>query len=130
MKLAAKHVLPDEQEFIFTLKYQNIILYAYLANANFIFVHAVNLSDKSVKISSKIRLDFLTDFDKTEIYFVELKIAELAHIDQDNLSHFNQDNLQLVNSTCSETVLSSSITVYSNKQIVKTLSEIINCHDI
>ena len=93
-------------------------------------MHAVNLSDKSVKISSKIRLDFLINFDKTKIYLIELEAAELAHVDQDNLSHFNQDNLQLVNSTCSETVLLSSITIYNNKQIVKTLSEVINHHDI
>ena len=99
-------------------------------NANFIFVHAVNLSDKSVKISSKIRLDFLTDFDETEIYLIEFKAAELACVDQDNLSYFDQDNLQLVNSTHFETVLLSDITIYDNKQIVKTLSEIINCHDI
>jgi len=48
------------------------MLYAHLVNANFIFVHAVNLSDKLVKILSKIRLDFLTDFDKTEVYLAEL----------------------------------------------------------
>ena len=99
-------------------------------NANFIFVYAVNLSDKSVKISSKIRLDFLTDFDEIEIYFVEFKAAELACIDQDNLSHFDQNNLQLVNSIHFKTVLLSSITVYSNEQIVKTLNEIINHYDI
>jgi len=93
IKLAAKHVLSDDQEFIFILKYQNIILYAHLVNANFIFVHAVNLSDKLVKISSKIRLDFLINFDKTEIYLVEFEAAELACVDQNNLSHFDQDNL-------------------------------------
>ena len=99
-------------------------------NANFIFVHAVNLSDKLMKISSKIRLDFLTDFDEIEIYLVEFKAAELACINQDNLSHFDQNNLQLINSTHFKTVLLSSITVYSNEQIVKTLNEIINHHDI
>ena len=93
-------------------------------------MHAVNLFDKSVKISSKIRLDFFINFDKTEIYLIELKAAEVACIDQDNLSYFNQDNLQLVNSIHSETVLSNSITVYDNEQIIKTLSKIINCHNI
>ena len=52
-------------------------------------MHAINLSDKSVKILSKIRLDFLTDFDKIEIYLVKLEAAELACVDQNNLSHFN-----------------------------------------
>ncbi len=95
-------------------------------------MHAVNLSDKLIKILSKIRLDFLTDFDETEVYLAEFEAAELACIDQNNLSHFDQDNLscRLVNSTYSETVLLSSITVYSNKEIIKALSEIINCHDI
>ena len=78
-------------------------------------MHAVNLSDKSVKISSKIRLDFLINFDKTEIYLIESEAAELACVDQNNLSHFDQDNLQLVNSTHSETILLSSITVYDNE---------------
>ena len=130
IKLAAKHILSNNQEFIFISEYHNIILYAHLANANFIFVHAVNLSDKSIKILLKVRLDFLTDFNETEIYLAEFKAAELACVDQDNLSHFDQDNLQLVNSTCSETVLSSSITVYNNIEIVRTLSKIINHHDI
>ena len=95
-------------------------------------MHAVNLSDKSIKISSKVRLDFLTDFDETEVYLAEFKAVELACIDQDNLLYFNQDNLshRLVNSTHSETILLSSITVYSNEKIVRTLSKIINCHDI
>jgi len=95
-------------------------------------MHAINLSDKLIKILSKVRLDFLTNFNKTEVYLVKFKAVELACIDQDNLLHFNQDNLlyRLVNSTCSETVLLSSITVYSNKEIVKALSEIINYHDI
>ena len=108
------------------------MLYAYLVNANFIFVHAVNLSDKSIKILLKIRLDFLIDFDETEVYLAELKAAELACIDQDNLLHFNQDNLshKLINFTCSETVLLNSITVYDNEEIVRALSKIINCHDI
>ncbi len=95
-------------------------------------MHAVNLSDKSIKILLKVRLDFLINFDKTEVYLAELKAAELVCVDQDNLSHFNQDNLlcRLVNSTCSETVLLSDITVYDNEEIVRALSEIINHHDI
>ena len=95
-------------------------------------MHAVNLSDKSVKILSKVRLDFLTDFDETEVYLVKLKAAELAHINQDNISHFDQDNLshRLVNFTCFKTVLLSSITVYNNEEIIRTLSKIINYHDI
>jgi len=95
-------------------------------------MHAVNLSDKLVKISLKVRLDFLTDFNETEVYLIKLKAAELAYVDQDNLLHFDQDNLshRLVNSTCSEIVLSSNITVYNNKEIVKALSEVINYHDI
>ena len=70
-------------------------------------MHAVNLSDKSIKISLKVRLDFLTNFDKMKAYLVELEAAELAHINQENLSHFDQDNLscRLVNSTCFEIVL-------------------------
>jgi len=95
-------------------------------------MHAINLSDKSIKILLKIRLDFLTDFDEMKVYLVKSEAAELACIDQENLSHFDQDNLscRLVNSTCSETVLSSDITIYSNEKIVRTLSEIINYHDI
>ena len=95
-------------------------------------MHAVNLSDKSIKILLKVRLDFFTNFDEIEIYLAEFEAAELACVDQDNLLHFNQNNLscRLVNFTCSETVLLSSITVYSNKEIVRALSEIINCHDI
>jgi len=81
--------LSNNQKFIFIFKYQNIILYAYLANANFIFMHAVNLSDKLIKISLKIRFDFLINFDKIEIYFIKSEAAELAHIDQNNLFHFN-----------------------------------------
>ena len=116
IKITVKHILSDDWEFIFTLKYHNIILYAYLTNANFIFVHAVNLSDKSIKISLKIRLDFLTDFDEIKVYLIKFKAAELACVDQDNLLHFNQDNLshRLVNSTCFEIVLSSDITIYDN----------------
>ena len=81
-------------------------------------MHAVNLSDKSMKILSKIRLDFLTDFDEIEVYFVELKAAELACVNQENLSHFDQDNLscRLVNFICFKTVLLSSIIVYNNKK--------------
>ena len=95
-------------------------------------MHAVNLSDKSVKILSKVKLDFLTNFDETEIYLVKFKAAELAHINQDNISHFDQDNLshRLVNFTHFKTVLLSDITVYSNEKIVRTLNEIINYHDI
>ena len=95
-------------------------------------MHAANLSDKSIKILLKIRLDFLTNFDEIEVYLAESEAAELACVDQDNLSHFNQDNLscRLVNSTCFKTVLSSSITVYDNKKIVRALSKIINYHDI
>ena len=93
-------------------------------------MHAINLSDKSIKISSKIRFEFLTDFDETEVYLAESEAAELAHVDQDNLSYFNQNNLWLVNFTHSEIILLSSITVYSNKQIIKILSKIINYYDI
>ena len=95
-------------------------------------MHAVNLSDKSIKILLKIKLDFLINFNETEIYFVKFKTAELACIDQENLSYFNQNNLsyRLVNFTCSETVLLSSITVYSNEEIIRILSEIINYYDI
>ena len=46
---------------------------------------AANLSDKSIKISLKVRLDFLINFDETEVYFAEFKAAKLAHIDQNNL---------------------------------------------
>src|SRR5438876_12451396 len=100
------------------LKYCNIILYACLVNTNFIFMHAVNLSDKSIKILLKIRLDFLINFDEIEVYLVKSEAAELACVDQNNLLHFNQNNLsyRLVNSTCSETVLLSSITIYDNKE--------------
>ena len=52
-------------------------------------MHAVNLSDKLIKISLKIRFDFLINFDKIEIYFIKSEAAELAHIDQNNLFHFN-----------------------------------------
>ena len=130
--LAAKHILSNDQEFIFIFEYCNIILYVYLINANFIFMHAVNLSDKLIKILLKVRLDFLTDFNKMKVYLAEFKAVKLAHIDQDNLSHFNQDNLshRLVNSTHFETILLNNITVYSNKEIVRTLSKIINHHDI
>ena len=95
-------------------------------------MHAVNLSDKSIKISSKVRLDFLTDFDEIEVYLVESEAAELAHVDQNNVFHFDQNNLscRLVNFTCFETVLLSDITVYSNEEIVRALSKIINYHDI
>ena len=95
-------------------------------------MHAINLSDKSIKFLSKIKFDFLTDFDEIEIYFTEFKAAELAYINQNNLLHFNQNNLsyKLVNFTCSETVLSSSITIYNNKKIIRALSKIINHHDI
>ena len=132
IKLAVKHILSDDWEFIFTSEYCNIILYAYLTNANFIFVHAVNLFDKSIKILLKVRLDFLINFDKTEVYLVKSEAAELACVDQENLSHFDQDNLscRLVNSTCSETVLLSDITVYDNEEIIRALSEIINHYDI
>ena len=95
-------------------------------------MHAVNLSDKSIKILSKIRLDFLMNFNEMKVYLVKSEAAELACIDQENLSHFDQNNLscRLVNSTYSETILLSDITVYSNEEIIKTLSKIINCHDI
>ena len=46
IKLAAKHILSDDWEFIFISEYHNIILYAHLVNTNFIFMHAVNLFDK------------------------------------------------------------------------------------
>ena len=85
--------MSKNQEFIFISEYQNIILYAHLTNANFIFIHAVNLFDKLIKISSKIRFNFLINFDKNEIYLIKFKAAELACIDQNNLSYFNQDNL-------------------------------------
>ena len=132
IKLAVKHILSDDQEFIFTSEYHNIILYAHLVNANFIFMHAVNLSDKSIKILLKVKLDFLINFDEIEVYLVKLKAAELACVNQENLSYFDQNNLshRLVNFTHSETVLSSDITVYDNKEIVRALSKIINCHDI
>ena len=101
-------------------------------NANFIFMHAVNLSDKSIKILLKVRLDFLINFDEIEVYLAESEAAELACVDQNNLLHFNQDNLshRLVNSTCSETVLLSSIIIYHNKEIIRALNKIINYHDI
>ena len=75
---------------------------------------------------------FFIDFDKIEVYLAESEAAELACIDQNNLLHFDQDNLlcRLVNSIHSETVLLSSITVYSNEEIIRALSEIINYHDI
>ena len=62
----------------------------------------------------------------------KFEAAELACVNQDNLLYFNQDNLscRLVNSTCSETVLLSSITIYDNEEIIRTLSKIINYHDI
>src|SRR5438034_11707210 len=101
-------------------------------NANFIFVHAVNLSDKSNKILLKIKLDFLINFNKIEVYFAEFKAAELACVDQDNLSHFNQNNLscRLVNFTYFKIILLNDITVYSNEKIIRALSKIINCHNI
>ena len=52
-------------------------------------MHAVNLFDKSIKILLKVRLDFFINFDETEIYFAELKAAELACVDQNNLSYFD-----------------------------------------
>ena len=69
-------------------------------NANFIFMHAVNLFDKLIKILSKIKLDFFINFNKTEVYLAESEAVELACVDQDNLSYFNQDNLscRLINS--------------------------------
>ncbi len=95
-------------------------------------MHAVNLSDKSVKILLKVKLDFFTDFDEIKVYFIKFKAAELACVDQNNLLHFNQNNLsyKLINSTHFKTVLSSSITVYNNEEIIKALSKIINHHDI
>ena len=93
-------------------------------NVNFIFVHTINLSDKPVKISSKVRLDFLINFDKTEAYLAKFKAVKLTCVNQDNLS------CKLVNSTCFKTVLLNSIIVYSNEEVVKALSEIIHYHDI
>ena len=95
-------------------------------------MHAVNLSDKSIKILSKIKFDFLINFDETEVYFAEFEAAELACVDQNNLLYFNQNNLscRLVNFTCFETILLSSITVYDNEEIVRTLNKIINHHNI
>ena len=95
-------------------------------------MHAVNLSDKLIKILLKIKLDFLINFNEIKVYLAEFKAVKLACIDQDNLSHFNQDNLshRLVNFTCFKTVLLSSITVYNNEEIMRILSKIINHHDI
>ena len=91
-----------------------------------------NLSDKLIKISLKIRFDFLINFNKIKVYFAESKAVKLACVDQNNLLYFNQNNLscRLVNSTCSETILLSNIIIYDNKKIIRTLNEIINHYDI
>ncbi len=44
-------------------------------------MHAINLSDKLVKILSKIRLNFLINFNEIEVYFIKSKAAELTYID-------------------------------------------------
>ena len=72
-------------------------------------MHVVNLFDKSVKISQKMRLGFLINFDKTKVYFVISKVAELARVNQDGLLY------KLVNSICSETILPNGVTIYGNK---------------
>jgi hypothetical protein len=99
-------------------------LYTYLANANFIFIHTINLSNKLIKILQKVQLGFLTNFDETEVYLTAPEAAELAHMNQDNLSP------RLVNPTCFKTVLLNGITVYSNNKMIEALAEVINHHDI
>ena len=71
-----------------------------------------------------MRLSFLTDFNETEAYLAVFKAAELTRINQNRLLY------RLINPTYSEIVLPNGIIVYGNEEVVKALSEVINCHDI
>ncbi len=57
-------------------------------------------------------------FEEISVYLVTSEVAELTHINQQDLF------IRLVNSACFETVLSNSVTVYDNDEVVTDLDKL------
>lgn len=72
--------LAEDRDHLFKPDYQGVSLYAHLVDANFIFVQAINTTNKEWAIPRKTRLGLVSEYKKTNTFYIDPIAAPLAQL--------------------------------------------------
>ena len=119
--------VPEDRDSTFTPDYKHITLYNHVVDANFSFVHAINLSDKPVVIPRKVRLGTISDLDEVNAYMAHEDAAEIARVDQTNVLRIKPARaIGQAKPQDIEMKLPNGVTIYGNDPVAVKLAEVVN----
>lgn len=119
--------VPEDRDSTFTPEYKHVTLYNHVVDANFSFVHAINLLDKPVVIPRKVRLGTISDLDEVSAYMAHEDAAELARVDQTNVLRIKPARaIGEAKPQDIQTKLPNGVTVYGNDTVAVKLAEVVN----
>ena len=106
--------IPGDRDSLFTPEYKQITLYNHAVDANFSFVHAINLSDKPIVIPRKARLGTVSNLEEVNACMAH-QDAEIARADQDSLLRIKATHpLGESNPHRAQRKMPNGVTIYGN----------------